>query len=226
MAWISQQFQESKKGMSKKINRAYSVSNVLSKKFDLLEFENEWLASLGKPDKAFNCTLWGNRTNGKTAFAIAWGKYLTKFGRVAYNSLEEGLSHTVKMAIARNHMEGLDHSFTLLDKEPFMDMWQRMLKPKSPQFIFIDSIQTAKVSKAQAFEFIDQMKEKKKSVIWVSQAKGIEPKGSLADDIAYISDLKLWVEGFTMFPDGRLNGGGEPYIIEPVRAAKYWKKIK
>lgn len=214
-----------KKDMSKKTNRAFSVSNILSKKFDLLEFEGEWKKSLGTPDKAFSAAIWGNRTNGKTAFAMALAKYLTNFGKVAYNSLEEGFSHTIQMAIERNYMEGLPNSFLLLDKEPFEDMWKRLSKPKSPKFIFIDSIQTTGINKKMAMEFIDDMKSKKKSVIWISQAKGKEPKGNLADDIAYICDLKIWVEGFRAFPDGRLNGGGEPFTIWHKKAAKYWKEI-
>lgn len=211
--------------MSKKINRAYSVDNILTKKFDLLEFENEWKEFLGCPDKAFSATIWGNRTNGKTALAIAWAKYLTTFGKVAYNSLEEGFSHTIQMAIKRNYMEDLDNPFQLLDKEPFEEMWERMTKPKSPDFVFVDSVQVTKINKNTAIDFMDEMKYKKKGVIWVSQASGKEPKGSLADDIAYYSDIKIWVEGFKAFPDGRLNGGGEPYVIAPQKAAKYWKEI-
>lgn len=211
--------------MRKKSNRAYSVSNILSKKFDLLEFNGEWNNCFGNPDRSFSATIWGNRTNGKTAFTMAWAKYLTCFGKVAYNSMEEGISHTIQMAVERNNMENMENSFMLLSKEPFEEMYKRMLKPKSPNFIIIDSVQTMKITKTQAYDFMDKMKELKKSVIWVSQAKGKEPKGSIADDIAYYSDIKVWVEGFKAFPDGRLNGGGEPFIIWPQKAAKYWNEI-
>jgi len=69
------------------------------------------------------------------------------------------------------------------------------------------------------------MLKKRKGIVWISQAKGPLPKGALADDIMYDVDLKLRVEGFKLFPDGRLNGGGEPFVIWPQRAAKYWKEI-
>lgn len=213
------------KTMSKRINRAYSVSNVLTKKFDLLDYNGKWLDSFGKPDRAFSATIWGNRTNGKTAFAIAWAKYMTNFGKVAYNSREEGLSQTIQAAMERNFMDALENSFLLLSKEPFEETFERMMKPKSPSAIFLDSIQTPMINKNLAIDFMDAMKEKKKSVIWVSQAKGKEPKGSVADDIAYYSDIKIWVEGYKAFPDGRLNGGGEPFVIYPQKAAKYWNEI-
>lgn len=210
--------------MSKKINRAYSVSNVLTKKFNPLEFTGEWELSLGKPDKAFSAIIWGGTTNGKTEAAIKLAKYLANFGKVAYNSLEQGLSSTMQKALLRNHMEACDN-FILLDREPFEDLMMRMSKPKSPDFLLIDSVQYTRINKAQYYQLKELMLRKGKGIIWISQAKGKLPKGALADDIMYDVDLKLYVEGFKMFPDGRLNGGGEPFVIWAQRAAKYWKEI-
>ena len=211
--------------MAKKINRAYSVSNVLTKKFHPLEFTGEWESTLGKPDKAFSAIIWGGTTNGKTEAAIKFAKYLTNFGKVAYNSLEQGLSSTMQNALVRNHMESCGNSFMLLDREPFDELLIRMSKPKSPDFLFVDSVQYTRITKAQYYQLKELMLKKGKGIIWISQAKGSLPKGALADDIMYDVDLKLFVEGFKLFPDGRLNGGGEPFVIWAQRAAKYWKEI-
>lgn len=219
------QLGESKINMLKKINRAYSVSNVLTKKFNQLNFSGEWEETLGKPDKAFSAIIWGNTTNGKTEAAIKFAKYLTNFGKVAYNSLEQGLSATIQQALIRNHMDTLGNSFMLLDREPFDELIVRMSKPKSPDFLFIDSVQYTRITKAQYYQLKELMLKKGKGIIWISQAKGKLPKGALADDIMYDVDLKLWVEGFKLFPDGRLNGGGEPFVIWAQKAAKYWKEI-
>lgn len=211
--------------MSKKINRAYSVSNVLSKKFNPLDFTGEWEASLGKPDKAFSAIIFGNTTNGKTEAAIKFAKYLTNFGKVAFDSLEQGMSATIQQALMRNHMESCGNSFMLLDREPFDELIIRMSKPKSPDFLFIDSVQYTRITKVQYYQLKELMLKKGKGIIWISQAKGSLPKGALADDIMFDVDLKLWVEGFKLFPDGRLNGGGEPFVIWAQKAAKYWKEI-
>ncbi|GGA84449.1 hypothetical protein GCM10008015_26550 [Flavobacterium palustre] len=211
--------------MSKKINRAYSVQNVLSKKFNPLEFSGEWESTLGQPDKAFSAIIWGGSGEGKTEAAIKLAKYLTNFGKVAYNSLEQGLSATIQNALVRNHMDTVDNSFVLLDREPFDDLFKRMSKPKSPDFLFIDSVQYTRINKNQYYQLKELMLKKGKGLIWISQAKGKEPKGALADDIRYDVDLKLRVEGFKLFPDGRLNGGGEPFVIWAQKAAKYWKEI-
>jgi hypothetical protein len=211
--------------MSKKINRAYSVSNVLSKKFNPLDFSGEWEETLGKPDKAFSAIIWGGTTNGKTEAAMKLAKYLTNFGKVAYDSLEQGLSSTIQKALIRNHMETCGNSFMLLDREPFDDLIIRMSKPKAPDFLFVDSVQYTRINKAQYYQLKELMLKKGKGIIWISQAKGSLPKGALADDIMFDVELKLWVEGFKLFPDGRLNGGGEPFVIWAQRAARYWKEI-
>jgi len=222
---MKRQYTELKKNMLKKINRAYSVSNVLSKKFNELGFSGEWEETLGKPDKAFSAIIWGNTTNGKTEAAIKLAKYLTNFGKVAYDSLEQGLSATIQQALIRNHMDTLGNSFMLLDREPFDELIIRMSKPKSPDFLFIDSVQYTRITKAQYYQLKELMLKKGKGIIWISQAKGKLPKGALADDIMFDVDLKLWVEGFKLFPDGRLNGGGEPFVIWAQKAARYWKEI-
>jgi hypothetical protein len=209
----------------KKTNRAYSVSNILTKKFNPLNFEDEWNHTLGKPDKAFSAIVYGNTSNGKTEAAIKFAKYLTNFGKVDYDSLEQGVSATMRDALERNHMNNCKNTFRLLDRMPFEELLNRFSKPKSADFLFIDSVQYTRITKAQYYQLKELMLAKGKGIVWISQAKGKSPKGTLADDIMYDVDLKLWVEGFKMFPEGRLNGGGEPLVIWPERAAKYWNEI-
>ncbi len=208
-----------------KIRRAYSVSNVLNKKFHPLEFAGEWESSLGRPDKAFSAIIWGGSSNGKTEFALQFAKYLTNFGRVAYNSLEQGLSATMQEAVQRNYMDECENRFILLDREPFPELIARMKRHKSPNFLFVDSVQYTQITKRQYYELKELMQSKNKGIIWVSQARGKEPKGALADDIRFDVDLKLWVQGFRMFPEGRLSGGGELFDIWPERSAKYYGEI-
>jgi len=208
-----------------KTGRAYSMSNVYAKKFNPLNLTGEWEQTLGKPDKAFSAILFGNTSNGKTEAAIKLAKELTKFGKVDYNSLEQGLSSTMQNALKRNDMENCENSFRLLDRMPFDELIARFSKPKSADFLFVDSVQYTRINKAQYYQLKELMLAKGKGIIWISQAKGKSPKGSLADDIWYDVDVKLWVEGFRLFPDGRLNGGGEIFTVWPQRAAKYWKEI-
>lgn len=211
--------------MSKKTNRAYSVSNVLTKKFHPLEFSGDWEKCFGKPDKAFSAAFYGDTSNGKTEAAIQFAKYLTNFGKVDYNSLEQGLSATMRNALIRNNMESAENTFRLLDRLPFEELINRFSKNKSADFLFVDSAQYLRINKAQYYQLKELMLEKRKGIVWILQAKGNKPKGALADDILFDVDIKAKAEGFKLFPDGRLNGGGEPYVVWPEKAAKYWNEI-
>lgn len=69
------------------------------------------------------------------------------------------------------------------------------------------------------------MKLKNKGLILISQANGKEPKGELADFARYDVDLKIRVEGYKAFPEGRMNGGGNPFVIYPKKASEYWGDV-
>ena len=156
---------------------------------------------------------------------MQWARYLTQFGKVAYNSLEEGVSHTVQMNMERNYMDGVEGKFLLLDNEPLPELIERMSKHKSPDFLIIDSVQYLRVDKEDYKKLKRLMKERNKALILISQATGKEPKGELADFARYDVDMKIRVEGYKAFAEGRLNGGGRPFVIYPKKAAEYWGDV-
>lgn len=204
--------------------RAFNVNDLLSKKFDLMEFEGDWLESFGKPCKQFSMMICGDSGHGKTDLAIKLGKYLTQFGKVAYNSIEEGISHTLKMAMARNNMQQVASKFQILDREQLPELTKRLKKQRSPDFLIIDSIQYLKMTKDEYFEFKTAFYPKK-GIIYISHVEKGSVKGALANSIWYDVDIQVPVEGFKGFPKKRLNGGGEPFVINPERAAIYHGEI-
>lgn len=208
-----------------KIKQAYSVENVLAKKFHPMEFDGAWLNSLGCPDKSFSAIIWGGSSSGKTSFALQLAKYLTNFGRIAYNSLEEGVSHTMHMAFKEHNLKACGRKFVLLDREPWPVMLERMKAHKAPQFLFVDSVQYTRADVQAYKELKELMKQKGKGLIFVSHAKGNEPKGALAEFIRYDVDIKIPVKGYRAFPEGRLNGGGNFFDIWPEKSAKHWADL-
>lgn len=98
--------------------RAASVEQVLKTKFQLLPFEGDWLESLGCPELTGTWIIWGSSGNGKTRFALQLCKYLCRFGRVAYNSLEEGVSQSLKLALNDVNMMEMKRKFVVLEKSP------------------------------------------------------------------------------------------------------------
>ena len=114
--------------------QAYTPKQILNKKVQtpILRRAMERLCRLSRP--RFLCHRMGRLLQRQIVLSNARARYLTQFGKVAYNSLEEGVSHTVQMNMERNYMDGVEGKFLLLDNEPLPELIERMSKHKSPDF--------------------------------------------------------------------------------------------
>lgn len=205
-----------------KIKRAVSVDQLLKKKFIEMPFEGKWEASFGIPERSGVWIIWGESGNGKTNLALQLAKYLTTFGRVAYDTLEEGARKSFQIAVKRANMKSVATKIIILNREHLEDLKQRLRRRKSPDIIFIDSIQYSGLTKK---DYIDLKEEfAKKLFIFISHADGKNPKGSLANFARYDADVKIRIEGYKAFPTSRYGGNNE-FIIWPVGAAEYWGDI-
>lgn len=192
-------------------NRAVSVSQLLSTNIRHVEFDGEWLASFGKPQLTGTWLVWGNPGNGKTRLALQLAKYLCSFGkRVAYDSLEEGASLSMKNALIDCNMREASLRFILLDQEPVEELVKRLSKQKSPDVVIIDSVQYTGLTYAEYKRLRDKFRSK--LFIMISHAEGTQPSGRVAKSIRFDAFVKIWVEGFKAYPVSRY-GGGEPYTI-------------
>jgi predicted CopG family antitoxin len=201
------------------MKRAYSVANVLNAKFNVLPFKGRWLDLIGEPELTGTWFIYGDSKNGKTSFAMQLAKYLTNFGRVGYNAVEEGLCKTTQDAYVRADMMEVAGKIVMIDKESVSDLHKRLLKRKSPQFIFIDTAQFWELS------FHDYKKLKaafpNKLFIYISHVDGRKPDGTTAIRIWRDASVAIRIEGFKAFPVSRY-GGKEPYVINEQLANEYW----
>ena len=190
--------------------RAASLDQVLRTRFKVLPFEGEWKDAIGCPELTGSWIVWGNSGNGKTRFALQLRKYLCQFGRVAYDSLEEGVSVSLVKAIKETHMMEVRRKFVVLDKEPIDQLTERLEKPKSPDIVCVDSLQYTGMS----YEQYKALKERfpKKLFIWISHADGTLPEGRVAKKVRFDSNVKVFVQAYRAEPVSRY-GGGKPYII-------------
>lgn len=222
------QFSTLEKNKKNNMAKTLNVNTFLNKKFQLLPFTGDWKNSFGEPCKQFSMMIYGSSGNGKTELAMQLAKYLTQYGKVAYNSIEEGDSHTLQMTVARNNMEQVADKFQIITGENFTELSKRLKKQRSPDFIIIDSVQYLNGTKEEYFEFKKNFYPKK-GIIYISHVDGKDldsVKGALAKSIWYDVDIQVPVKGFKAFPKKRLNGGGEEFIINHERAAKFWGEIK
>lgn len=208
----------------KKINRAVSVTELKNKKFKKLELTSKWDKCIGTPEANGVWFVWGNSGHGKSRFLMLLAKELTRHGKVAYNTLEEGARLSMQMNINDAGMddEEVKKNFIILNREPIDDLKIRLRKKKHPHFVFIDSFQYTGLSKKQYIE----LKEEFTDVLFIfnSHAEGKEPQGNIAKFVRYDADVKIRVEGFKALPMSRL-GGGEPFVIWEQGAADYWMDI-
>ena len=201
------------------MKRAYSVDNVLTARFNRMEFDGQWEEAIGCPELTGTWIIFGDIKNGKTSLSLQLAKYLTRFGRVAYNSVEEGLSASIQEAFKREAIQEVGSKLILLDKESQSDLKKRLRKHKSPEIVVIDTVQFWELR----FSEYKRLKEMfpKKLFIYVSHIDGGKPAGATAVKIWRDANVAIRVEGFKGFPVGRY-GGGEPIIINRELADAYW----
>ena len=196
------------------------MGNMINMSIEGLPFEDSWEASLGHPFLTGSWIIWGAPGNGKSRFAIQLSKYLTQFGRVAYNSLEEGIGLSLQRAFKAENMQEVDGRMIILDKLRYNDLMALLEKRRSPDIIIIDSLQYMGLNYSQYTKLIEKFKNK--LFILVSHSDGKRPEGRIAKQIHFDSFIKIWVEGYKAFPMSRY-GGGAPYMIWEEGAEKYWK---
>jgi len=200
-----------------KTKRALYPTQLVSKKMATMAFDGPWLALVGQPERSGSWLIWGNSGNGKTSFALQLAGYLTRFGRVAYNSLEEGISESLKRSVKINGLVGIKN-LILLDKEPLDELTERLERPKSPAIVIIDSIQYTGLNYRDYKNLRDSFRNK--LFVFVSHAEGREPAGRTARSIRYDANVKIYIEGYVAYAVSRY-GGGKPYVIWEQGADNY-----
>lgn len=199
---------------------AKGVREVLSMKFETLAFEGDWYEAFGIPERRGVWFIWGNTGNGKTSFVMQLCKYLCRFGRVAYNSLEEGACLTMQNTLKRFNMQEVNRRFLLLDAEPLEQLSLRLKRQKSPDFVVIDSFQYTQMTYRQYIEFKE--KHRDKMLIFISHATGRLPTGRSAKNVMFDASLKIYVEGYRAFSKGRFIGPRGHFDIWPEKSRLYW----
>lgn len=200
--------------------RALSVTALLQKKMQLLEFDGSWYDLIGNPQLTGSWLIWAESGSGKTTFVLMLCKYLTNFGRVAYNSLEEGASESFKVALKRVKMADVKGKLIVLDQEPIEELKERLRKRKAPQIVVIDSIQYAQMSYKEYTELKREFKDT--LFLMISHADGKQPEGRIARKIRYDAMVKIRVEGYVAFATSRFKvGKPKPYVIWEDGAKDY-----
>lgn len=203
------------------IERAWSPTDVERAKFNELEFDGEWLDEIGKPEMTGSWIIMGPPKNGKTSYAMMVAKYMTNFGRVCYNSIEEGLSKTIQLAFDRVDMSEVKGKLILVQEE-FEKLHYRLKRHKSPDIVIIDSLQFMEMK----FSEYKKLKEDfpNKIFIFISHVQGRTPEGRTAQRVMRDANVIVRVEGRRAFIESRFEPKGKGYMdVDANFAYKYWE---
>lgn len=185
-------------------------------------FEGQWLDFCGNPACKGVWIIWGRSFSGKTSFALRLAKYLADLGnKVAYLSLEQGVSSSMQDAFARECIDNVNLWHSMDIKE----LKEELAKQRSPKVIVVDSLQYLCINYA-GYKDLKKLC-KNKLLIFVSHAnEQMEPKGSTAVNIRYDADVKIIVEGFVASAESRFGGGMPITIWEKGRERNTAKKLE
>ena len=164
--------------------------------------------------------IWGRSGNGKTSFVLQLIHELCKYDRVAFDSLEEGDSLSMRDKLVRHGLLEVGNRLHVLDGEPMDALSERLSRRKSYNIVVIDSFQYTQMTYKDYLHMKEQHKDK--LLIFLSHASGSSPRGSSAVGVMYDATLKIWVEGYKAFSKGRFIGPTGEYTIWDEGAARYW----
>ena len=199
--------------------RTLSAKQVLTIKFDTIRLGGGWDECVGEIETTGVWFIWGNSGNGKTSAVVSLCKELSAFGKVLYNSREEGVSLTMQNTLRRYGMGELGSRFQLANMS-LQELDEKISQQRSPKFVVLDSFQFMGLTYKDFRAFCE--KHKNKMLIFVSRTRGRQPEGRAAISAMYDASCKIWVEGYKAFSKGRFVGATGEMTIWEEGAKKYW----
>ncbi|MBR1839374.1 MAG: hypothetical protein IJ782_02120 [Prevotella sp.] len=201
------------------MSKALTVKDILRKTRETFPFEGAWADAFGQPERSGVWFIWGKSGNGKTSFVMQLIAELCKHDRVAFDSLEEGTSLTMRDKLVRHGLLHTDNRLHILC-EPIEVLRDRLARHKSYNIVVIDSFQYTQLTYRDYIQLKEECRNK--LLIFISHAAGSSPRGAAAVSVMYDATLKIWVEGFKAFSKGRFIGPTGEYTIWDEGAARYW----
>ncbi len=200
--------------------KTISATQALAVRHKTIQLSGAWGDCVGEIDRTGIVFIWGQSGNGKSSAAMSLAKELTKHGKVLYVPLEEGLGLSFQNTMRRCAMYECGRKFQVIEHETMDELSERLTKRKSPDFVIIDSFQYTQMTYKEYISFKEANADK--LIIFISHADGRQPAGRAAVRVKYDASLKLWVEGYKVFSNGRFYGSTGEYTIWPEQADIYW----
>lgn len=208
-------------GTDNRLPRGLTPQDIFKTKIKTLPLEGKFADAFGNPAQTGIWIMWGGSGSGKTSMALLLAKELTKYGKVAYNSLEQGASLSMQEALRRHDLGSVRRGSFLLLSEDLEILSERLSRRQSPDYIIVDSLQYTGLD-YRAYKVLKE-RHKNKLIIFVSHAEGVQPDGRTAKKVMYDAEMKIFVEGYRAISKGRfISENGAFYTVWEEGATKYW----
>ena len=170
-------------------NKTIGLSELKQLKFETIKLNSEYSELIGEPESNFYATIYGQPGNGKSTWTIKLAEYLSNnFGKVLYNSSEEGISKSLQ-----NKANLISSDYLHFGNCKDYQSLRSEMKKGHYRFIVLDSINDMKLSPEDLKELRKEFY--KCGFIGILQStKDGKFKGS--NEFAHDADIKIRLENF------------------------------
>ena len=194
------------------MKRAYSPKEIAKKTYKTLPWNGKWAEAFGMPEENSTWFICGPSAAGKSSFVMQLAYELTHYGQVLYLSYEEGLSQSFQERMLRFDLDKRQGWFRVVPNDTLDDLTARLKKRHSAKFIIVDSFQLAYWGYPETEALVKMFS--KKCFIFISQEEKGQPTGKPARRLRYLADVKVRVQGFRAYCQGRFNpDAGNSFVV-------------
>ena len=194
------------------MKRAYSPKEIAKKTYKTLPWCGRWEEAFGLPEENSTWFISGASASGKSSFVMQLAYELTHYGQVLYLSYEEGVNQSFQERMLRFDLDKKQGWFRVVTNDTLEDLTERLKKRHSAKFIIVDSFQMAYWSYPETEALVKMFP--KKSFIFISQVEKGQPTGKPARRLLYLADVKVRVQGFRAYCQGRFNpDAGNSFVV-------------
>ena len=206
--------------------RALSIASIEEKRYDYIPFEGEFAEAFGHRERGGIWIVYGKSGMGKTRFTLDLAREFDRMGySVLFATLEMGICSDFNEELKSAGIRSKEQRIKFVDEISVADLDSYLSKQRSPDVVFIDSIQYfTDYFEAKTEEIIHLRKKyRSKIFIFISHIEGKEVEGKAAYIVKRDSFVRIQVEGFRAIYKGRGRGGDKGYYtIWDEGARKYW----
>jgi hypothetical protein len=219
MSFKKQEKQVRKPKAKPELQKAITAGQIKKMERKTIKLTGRAGESLGEIERTGSILIYGQAKNGKTNFTMQLAGLMAQHGSVVYNSCEEGFGLSFANTLERSGVTQMKN-ILFTEKESVGDLIKRLKKRRSPDFVFVDSVNFLRMNTDDYWNLVKGFQ--RKLFVFVAQEKHGLPKGSTADEIKYNSNIIIRVEGFKAAIEGRITGTKAPITIWEEGAKSYW----